>query len=192
MRSVQQLISRLPTTSSATTSSLDGRSQTATGSEFLTYQRQFFAFDSFVGLPKVDQTTLPLHWRGEHAMGCAEDTFLANVYAAGIPRERVTTIPGFYDRVLTPELYQRYDLRRAAVVHIDCDLYESAVSVLDFIYPLLVGGTVIVFDDWFFYDGHPARGEQGAFHAWLGMHPDLVQTTLCICYPAAAFIVNRA
>jgi O-methyltransferase len=166
--------------------------QTASDSEFLTYRRQFFAFDSFVGLPKVDQMALPLHWRGEHAMGCAEETFLANVYAAGVPRERVTTISGFYDQVLTPDLYHRYDLRRAAVIHIDCDLYESAVLVLDFIYPLLVRGTVIVFDDWFFYNGHPASGEQGAFRAWLDMHPDLVHTALCISYPAAAFVVNCA
>jgi O-methyltransferase len=167
------------------------RTQPSGELEFLSYQRQYFAFDSFEGLPPVEQSALPLHWRGEHAMSFAEQAFLKNLHDAGIPRNRVTTVPGFYQDSLTFSCYQTHQLTRAAIVHVDCDLYESTVEVLDFITPLVVDGTVLVFDDWFYYQGHPAKGEQGAFREWLSRHPEFVHTQLCVYYPAAAFILNR-
>lgn len=162
------------------------------GSEFASYARQYFAFDSFEGLPQVPQNPLPLHWRGERAMSCSEEQFLANVRDAGLPASHIVTVPGLYDTTLVPGTYAKYGLRRAAIVHIDCDLYESAITVLEFVTPLVVDGTVLVFDDWFFYQGHPAKGEQGAFREWLERHPELVCSELCKFYPAAAFVVNHA
>ncbi len=37
----------------------------------------------------------------------------------------------------------------AAIVNVDCDLYESALPVLDFVVPFLKNGTVLYLDDWF-------------------------------------------
>ena len=166
--------------------------QAAQGDEFLRYERRFFAFDSFAGLPVVAQDALPLHWRGERVMTAAEESFVANVVAAGVSRDAFVTVPGFYEESLTDGLYSTLGLSRAAIVHIDCDIYESTVSALDFITPLVVNGTVLVFDDWFYYTGHPAKGEQGAFREWMARHPEFVATELCTIYPVAAFIVNRA
>ncbi|MSU88079.1 hypothetical protein GE300_00435 [Rhodobacteraceae bacterium 2CG4] len=60
---------------------------------------------------------------------------------------------------------------RAALIHIDCDLYEATVTVLDRVAPLLQPGTLIAFDDWFHYRGDPRRGEARAFREFLGAHP---------------------
>ena len=47
-----------------------------------------------------------------------------------------------------------------ALVHVDCDLYWSTVTVLDHIGPHLRSGCVVVFDEFHGYDGaelHEAR-----------------------------------
>jgi len=52
-------------------------------------------------------------------------------------------------------------------VNIDCDLYESAVPVFNFIEPLLQEGTVIYMDDMFAgYKGSPKKGVAKAFLEW--------------------------
>src|SRR5262249_49018001 len=53
---------------------------------------------------------------------------------------------------------------KIALVTVDCDLYESAVPVFDFIEPLLQAGSVIYVDDLFVGNrGDPAKGGAPAF-----------------------------
>jgi hypothetical protein len=158
---------------------------------FLDYPMRFFAFDSFEGLPATEQAAIPVHWRGEAAMACDEATFRRNIVDAGVDPSVVATIPGFFSDSLTPATAQAIGLEAAAIVHVDCDLEESTEPVLDFIAPHIVDGTVIVFDDWFYYRGDPARGEAGAYGRWLERHPELRATELTRSYPAVAFILNR-
>ena len=158
---------------------------------FLNARMRFFAFDSFEGLPPSDQAEIPLHWRGDGAMAFSEPRFLANLEAGGVDLADVTTVAGYYDVSLTPETGPRIGLTRAAVVNVDCDLGISTVPVLDFLDPFIVDGTVLIFDDWFYYRGHPARGERGAFEAWLARHPELVASELIRLYPTVAFILSR-
>ena len=61
---------------------------------------------------------------------------------------------------------------QAALVHVDCDLYESTRDVLEGLAPALQDGTVLLFDDWFHYRGRPDRGEQRAFAEFLDKHPE--------------------
>jgi hypothetical protein len=69
-------------------------------------------------------------------------------------------------------------------------LYSSTAEILDFLTPIIVDGTVIYFDDWFYYSGHPFRGERGAFNEWLAKHPEFHATELCKYYPAASYILS--
>jgi hypothetical protein len=163
--------------------------------EFTEYRRQvermrFIAFDSFEGLPAVAQENLPLHWRGPAAMKCPKDQFSDNIAKAGVKLSDVRMVEGFYDRSLTEACKSSLQVTTGAIFHVDCDLYESTVQVLDFITSLIQDGSVIVFDDWFYYRGHPERGEQGAFRQWLRKNPKLVASELCALCPAAAFIIN--
>jgi hypothetical protein len=59
-----------------------------------------------------------------------------------------------------------------ALLHVDCDLYESTRDVLNGAAPALQDGTLVLFDDWFHYRGRPDRGEARAFHEFLAAHPE--------------------
>jgi O-methyltransferase len=127
---------------------------------------RFFAFDSFEGLPElegVDRDGQDFA-KGQYAAGIEE--FRANVAAAGVPLERVICVPGWFDQSCTPETRRRLGITKASVIWVDCDLYNSAKSVLEFVGPILQDGTVLIFDDWFNYRGNPRRGEHRAFHEW--------------------------
>ena len=61
---------------------------------------------------------------------------------------------------------------RIALVHFDCDLYESTRDALAAIAPCLQDGAMLLFDDWFHYRGNPAKGESRAFSEFLAAHPE--------------------
>lgn len=129
----------------------------------------YVAFDSFEGLPDLqDIDRLPIWHAGK--LKTSEEAF---VQKAGLPRDRLTTVKGFYDQSLTPELQRKLLPRKAAVVYVDCDLYHSTIPVLEFIIPFLQRGTVIVFDDWSCFHADPGKGERRAWREFCEKHPDL-------------------
>lgn len=126
---------------------------------------RFFAFDSFEGLPIAkDSDASGFFEKGQFKASL--DEFNRSLISANFPQERSVIVSGWYDKSLTPAVYDEHRLTKAAIVHIDCDLYESTRLVLEFIAPLLVDGTVLIFDDWFHFNGHPLKGEQKAFNEW--------------------------
>lgn len=135
-------------------------------------QMKFYAFDSFQGLPELDdedQTTYPQYTRGDYA--CDETEFRRNLKRHGVNDERVHIIAGWYDETLTESTRVDLGLDRVSVAWIDCDLYTSTKLVLQFLTDLIQPGSIIVFDDWLAFRGNPARGEQGAFRKWLESNP---------------------
>ncbi len=160
-------------------------------SRFLDHKIRFFAFDSFEGLPDSDDKDIPLHWTGEKPMSYPRFKFEKNLKKANVDLNKVSIIEGYYDKTLTKSLYAKLGLEKAAIIHIDCDLYESTKTVLDTIKPLIVEGTVIIFDDYFYYKGSPYKGERGAFNEWLVKNPDFIATEICKYYPAAVFALNK-
>jgi hypothetical protein len=129
---------------------------------------QFHAFDSFEGLPEpTSDTSVEIWQRG--ALTTSEQAFKDMVRAHGIYVDRVKTIKGFYSESLTRALRRKYvdSGRKISLVNIDCDLYESATPVFDFIDPLLQEGSSIYIDDLFAgYKGHPHKGVARAFLEW--------------------------
>jgi len=125
----------------------------------------FFAFDSFEGLPEPTSDTSVEIWK-RGALTTSEDDFMRMVREHGIYANRVTTVKGFYNESLTPALRQKFmdGEGKIALVNIDCDLYESAQPVFKFIDSLLQEGTVIYIDDLFAgYKGSPSKGVARAF-----------------------------
>lgn len=83
-------------------------------------------------------------------------------------------------------------MTKAAIVNIDCDLYESARVVLRFIESLLTEGTVLIFDDWYTFRGNPNLGEQRAFREWTATLTDWIFTEYQKEGPwRNSFIANR-
>jgi hypothetical protein len=125
----------------------------------------FWAFDSFEGLPDPTTETSVSKWT-QGALTTSEQAFLKLVKEHGVYVDRVHTVKGFYSDSLTAERRKRMvdEGRKAALVTVDCDLYESAVPVFDFIEPLLQDGTSIYMDDLFVGNkGNPSRGVARAF-----------------------------
>jgi len=52
-------------------------------------------------------------------------------------------------------------------IYIDCDLYSSTMTVLQFVEKIAVTGTWILFDDYWCFRGSPKFGEQRAINEWL-------------------------
>ena len=137
---------------------------------------RFYAFDSFEGLPEsqgVDREGYRHSGMGPGAFSCNEPQFRRNLEGWGVDLSRVEIVPGWYEATLDGRTRERLPLHKAAIVLVDCDLYESTVPVLEFIRPLLQNGTLVLFDDWFCFHGDPKRGERRAFGEWLQRNPDL-------------------
>jgi hypothetical protein len=147
----------------------------------------YIAFDSFEGLPEISPIDKQDIWE-KGKLATSEERFLEIATAAGIPRDRLLTVRGFYDQSLSEQTRQRLEGRKAAVVYIDCDLYASTVPVLEFMRNFLQVGTVIVFDDWYCFHGDPERGEQRAWREFRARYPDLRFTEFVQTNEAKAFI----
>ena len=155
---------------------------------------RFFAFDSFEGLPSPSHA-LDIE-SGHFAAGdyaTSLEQFRLNVERSGVDSSRVICVPGYYKDTLTPDRATQLDLSQASIVSIDCDLYESTVSVLAYVEPLLCTGTVLVFNDWVDNLHSPRLGEQRAFHEWRLHHPELRFSRFigATGWNFTAFIVHR-
>ena len=145
------------------------------------------AFDSFEGLPEIEEIDEQEIWeKGKLDTGEAEFTKI--VTSAGLPRSKLTTIKGFYDKSLTPGLAEKLKPKKAAVIYVDCDLYVSTVPVLSFIVQFLQKGTVIVFDDWNCFHGDPDKGERKAWKEFIEGNPQLSFEPFVSTNEAQAFI----
>lgn len=140
---------------------------------------RFYAFDSFEGIPEmsgidVDEDGSSQFRPGQFATGM--DEFRRLMRRKRVDLDRVTLVPGFYDDSLDEQTRSSLPVEKAAVIWVDCDLYESTVPVLDFVSDYVHDGTVIAFDDWHCFRSDPERGEQRAFREWLEKHPELSAT----------------
>jgi hypothetical protein len=122
---------------------------------------QFWAFDSFQGLPGSEGEF------GAGEYGCSRQSFLRNVKKCVRDLDRVHVVPGWFSETLVNENPLIETLRVVAVAWVDCDLYESTKPVLEFLTTRLQDGSLIFFDDWFSCKGRPDCGEQRACKEWL-------------------------
>jgi len=151
------------------------------------FDLKYVGFDSFEGLPQISKIDEQQIWKKGKLM-FEEKRFIELVLKHGMPAEKLTTVKGFYDHSLTPELRNALLPIKAAVIYIDCDLYMSTVPILEWIVDFLQVGTVIVFDDWYCFHGDPNRGEQLAWKEFIGRHPELRFTEFVRTNEASSFI----
>jgi hypothetical protein len=97
-----------------------------------------YGFDSFQGNPEA--------WRGEYPKGAfslqKQPTLNGNI----------ELVSGWFKDTL-PKFNSLHYSQVISFIHMDCDLYSSAKTVLDILAPLIVSGTIIVFDEFFNYPG---------------------------------------
>lgn len=155
-------------------------------------QMRLFGFDSFEGMPDIAATEDEGTWTpGQFKFGIE---FTKGILTAkGIDWNRVFLIKGWFSDTLTPALREQYQIKKASILMIDCDLYSSTVDVLAFCEPLIQDEAVIFFDDWHSNDlAEKNLGEKKAFDEFLQAHPNFtVQEFGTYVEHAACFIVTR-
>lgn len=162
--------------------------------------RRVVGFDSFAGLPASCEQHA--RWR---AGDCARthawhplmpvgtpvtpDLVRGLFRACGLPEPALEI--GLFEETVPRAIPSRYGA--AAVLHVDCDLYESTRDVLEGVLPALQEGTVVLFDDWLHYKASARMGEARAFQEFLDKHreweavPWRAYATFC-----QAFILRRS
>tara|TARA_Y100000389_G_scaffold3455_1_gene3361 strand:+ start:913 stop:1584 length:672 start_codon:yes stop_codon:yes gene_type:complete len=139
-----------------------------------------YGFDSWEGLP-VDRDNHPRWIKGlfktNHSYHptiqsnsiVTPDNVVDYFITAGLQIPKL--IKSDYDNLKLPE-----SINSIALVHIDCDLYESTKKVLYLIKSKLVQGSIIMFDDWHNYKSHSGKGEQRAYNEFLQENPTITST----------------
>ncbi|MDD5656192.1 MAG: macrocin O-methyltransferase [Elusimicrobia bacterium] len=130
-------------------------------------ERRLLLWDSFRGLPAA---ALPADlgsphvasgvW-GEGACRGLTEAELGQVCAKFLPRDRIAIQAGWYKDTL-PRLAAG---TRLALLHVDCDLYESAKEILEhgFSRGWIQNGAILLFDDWNTNRAEPGFGERRAW-----------------------------
>jgi hypothetical protein len=112
----------------------------------------FYGFDSFIGLKE--------NWSG-HSFAKGHFS-LQGVLPKVNPN--VKLIKGWFDETLPNFLLQHK--QKLKFLHVDCDTYESTVTIMDLLTDRIVPGTLILFDE---YIGYPSWeiGEYKAFQEFI-------------------------
>jgi hypothetical protein len=111
--------------------------------------RQIFGYDSFAGFPaSVEEDRMAngdfQTSRGDYA---SPPELVLRVLAEGrvspeFIRDRVRLVRGFFDKTLPDHT------RPIALLHLDCDLYDSYLVCLGALYSRVVPGGIIMFDEY--------------------------------------------
>lgn len=129
---------------------------------------RLFGLDSFEGLPEPTADDGTLHpWVRTGGLGEASLEELTARLARMDLTSRVTLIKGFFDDTLPRLAAERFSL-----VHLDCDLYDSYMSCLEFVYPRMLPDGFIVFDD---YGSAPYPGAERAVDEFFADRPERLQ-----------------
>lgn len=132
-------------------------------------QYELYAFDSFEGLPNTFKDEDGYFQGGTFSTNISDFLYLVK-RQSGLILNPENCIKGYYENSLTKELQSK--MPKAGIVHIDVDLYSSTVEVLEFIKPLMVAGTVLIFDDWYCFSPGESKGEKRAFEEFCIDHPN--------------------
>jgi hypothetical protein len=108
---------------------------------------RLYGFDSFQGFPESAAWEDEGRWQPGKCYSPLELT-TAVLDAEGVDWSRLTLVPGWFDDTLNDETIRRHGLVKASVIMIDCDLYSSTKTALDFCAPLIKDEALILFDEW--------------------------------------------
>ena len=151
---------------------------------------RMWGFDSFNGLPdsRDPRDEHPRWLRGEMATTVA--AFHKICERAGIARDAYTVTEGLYDETL-PHFGEDDPPRNICLAYVDCDLYTSTRSVLEFLTPRLKHGMILAFDDYYCWSSSQVSGERKAALEFFESSPDWsLERYLNIGWAGMSFLVE--
>lgn len=154
-------------------------------------------FDTFSGIPALQDDGLhsanfaPGFVRGNYAGMSQQEVLKAVLAATDFPSERLNLIGGDFRDTL--DGYPRKKLAIFPLVfHVDCDLYSSSLSALNWCADMAGDGTWLLADDYWCYRGNLGRGQRRAFADVFTNHPRVEITPYCNYNGfGRAFIINN-
>lgn len=150
----------------------------------------FWIFDSFEGLPGLSSPndahpSFTPFSEGEYA--ASFDSVRRNILTTNIDASKLHMIPGFFEDSLE---HLSNSPTMISAVHIDVDLYSSCKTVLEFLTNKLQDGTLLIFDDYYCYRGHPNYGVPKAISEWCE-EQDIMLSEYCnYSWAGKVFIVH--
>jgi hypothetical protein len=124
-----------------------------------------YGFDSFEGLPEAWITT----------KDSKKTSFDKNHFKVDILPEvntNVKLVKGYFDKTLPN--WVNVHTGHISLLHIDCDLYSSTKTIFDELNHMIVKGTVIIFDEIYFWEGNKysnwEEGEWKALKEWINAY----------------------
>lgn len=118
--------------------------------------RKLVLFDSFEGLPQETEHD------NFHKKGDFNDVDFERVKEYFSTRSNVTIVKGF-----VPETFSGFTDSKICFLHLDLDLYEGYKYTLEFVWPRLVNGGIIVLDD---YNASTCAGARKATDEFVELH----------------------
>lgn len=138
--------------------------------------RKIRLFDSFEGLPEACEHD------NYHKRGDFNDVNLQTIMTYFSDKPNVEIRKGWI-----PDTFAGLEDCSITFCHLDLDLYEGYVATLNFVWPRLVKGGIIVFDD---YQAPSCLGARLAVDQFIAANNIQLQTEL-INFPHAAWIIKN-
>ncbi len=124
--------------------------------EILSNQKDYYLFDSFEGLPPAQPIDgkAAIEWQknkdgSTYYNNCTAEMSFADEAMKMARVESYKLIKGWFSETL-PNFNLENEI---ALLRLDADWYESMKSCLDFLYPKVKKGGIIVIDDYYIWDG---------------------------------------
>ena len=135
---------------------------------------RFFGFDSFQGLPPVEDLdkTGGIFFEGQFAY--TREKVEKNLRKNGVDFDKVRLIEGFFEDTLNEELKKNLSSGYAGIIMMDCDLYSSTRTALNWLEGLIGDKTIVIFDDWYSYSEGDQLGQQRALKEFEQINKHLV------------------
>ena len=80
---------------------------------------------------------------------------------------------GVFQETLEGKTALDYDIDFISIVHIDSDIYKAAILALEFVFPCLIDGALILFDEFHSFGANNNKGERRALREWLDRHKEI-------------------
>ncbi len=148
------------------------------GSAYLAAKRmelkrmRFLGFDSFKGLPDGTDEEHDVLQKGFYC--CSFEEMRECLKRRDISPNDMVWIRGWYKDTLNNRTVKRYNIKKIGIAFVDCDMYSSSKTALDFLAPLIKEPAIFCFDDWKLYDMDvKGTGEYRSFNEFLESNPHL-------------------
>ena len=105
-------------------------------------KRKIYACDAFIGLPYDDKFSLFSHAKGMYSGTSAQ--LVKDKFKKFDVEEQIEVVEGLFEDTL----YEQLSDKKFSFVLVDCDIYDATKFSLEFVYPRLAKGGIIMFDDY--------------------------------------------